>query len=279
MKEYQTRNVESFYPGKPKKIGNLDFEYKKEFDARAVDKICGFIQENTVTPDYWAGVAVGISDGLDGATAAALSLKALGKERVTAVIVNVGDTREHKEQTELAIRSAQALGVTYEVFNASKIYQEFQKFVKERGPFTDVNVSTRIIQDIIFQVADEKNYAVVSTINKSEILTGRIMEYFYGHIAPLTGLFKTEIFDLAKILEVPGEIIARKPGGIDTWYDEDTFGVTYDTLDKVLYLLTVKNMTPKEIAKKYNSDEEWVKKLQVRTTHRFWRLATKDLCF
>ncbi|MBI4121278.1 MAG: NAD(+) synthase [Parcubacteria group bacterium] len=277
MEEDNKGSVASYYPGKPKKTGPLDFAFKKKMDEEMVKKMCAFLRESITAPDYWGGAVVGLSDGLDGATVTALAREALGKENVTAIIVNLGSIPEHHEQTELALKSALALGVTYEVFDASKIYGEFQALTKEHGPFTDVNISTRVVQNILFQVADEKNYAVLSTINKSEILTGRLMEHFYGHVAPLMGLFKSEIFDLARILGVPEEIIARKPGGVDTWYDEDTFGVTYDTLDKMLYLLTEKNVTPEAVAKQYDFDQEWIERLKERTTQRLWRLTTKEL--
>lgn len=279
MTDHLTRNVESYFPGRPKKTGALEFEYKKLIDEHTVARACEFLNENLVKPDYWAGAVIGLSDGLDGATTTALCLKALGKHKVTAVIVNLGGIEEHHEQEQLAFESARALGVDHRVVDASKVYKEFQGLVRERGPFTDANIGARTVENILFQVADEKNYAVISTINRSEILTGRITEHFYGHLAPLAGLFKTEIFDLARVLGISAEIIARKPGGVDTWYDEDTFGVTYDTLDKMLYLLAVKEMTPEAIALRYGFDQQWIEKLAARTLQRFWRLTTKELLF
>lgn len=279
MKEHLKRTVESYFPGKPRKIGKIDIKYKKKMDEAVVKKAVEFIRDNTITPGYWDGLVVGISDGLDGVTTAALAIKAVGKEKVFGVITNLGGIKEHGEQERLAVQSAKALGIDYKIVKAGKIYKETQALVKERGPFTNVNIGIRLIQNVIFQIAEEKNYAVMSTINKSETLTGRVTEDFYGHIAPLAGLYKSEIFDLAKVLNVPKEIIARKPGGVDTWYDEDTFGVTYDILDKMLYLLVEKNMTPAQIAKKYNFDERWITRLHFRTKQRFWRLTTKELTF
>lgn len=279
MKEHLTRSVESYFPGKPKKASKIDLEYKRNNNEKTIKRAVEFIRDNTLTPGYWDGVVVGISDGLDSATAAALCIKAVGKEKVFGVITNLGGKKEHDEQEKLALQTAKSLGIEYKIINAGKIYNEMQSLVEDRGPFTDVNIGIRLIEDIIFQVSDEKNYAVISTINKSETLTGRVTEYFYGHIAPLAGLYKSEIFDLARILGVPEEVISRKPGGVDTWYDEDTFGVTYDTLDKMLYLLTEKNMTPEQVAIKYDFDEEWITKLYWRTKQRFWRLNTKELIF
>jgi NAD+ synthase len=279
MSDHLTRTIESYFPGKPKHVGKLDFSYKKKIDLKTIENISKFIRENTVEPDYWNGVVVGISDGLDGATATALSLKALGKNKVIGVIVNLGGKDTHDIQEELAIKTARALDVNYVIIDALKVYRELQALVTDRGPFTDVNIGIRVVEDLIFQIADEKNYAVISTINKSEILTGRITENFYGHLAPLAGLYKTEIFDLARILGIPQEIINRKPGGVDTWYDEDTFGVTYDTLDKMLYLLTEEEMNTSEISRKYDFDQEWIDKLKARTRQRFWRLTTKELHF
>lgn len=270
-------SIESYYPGKPQKIVAIDFDYKKKINKRTIDRIVSFIRTYTIGNGHFDGAVVGLSDGLDGATATSLCLKALGRGKVLAVIIVSSKTKEGLEFKKLAVESAKAMGVDYVIVDITKIFKDFTGMVSERSAFADVNIATRAVQNVLFQIADERNYAVISTINKSEWLTGRMTEGFYGHLAPLSNFFKSEIFDLARAIKISEEIISRKPGGVDTWYDEDTFGVTYDILDKMLYLLVVKKMTPARIAKAYKFDKKWIEKLKIRTDHRFWRLTTKEL--
>ena len=53
---------------------------------------------------------------------------------------------------------------------------------------------------------------------------------------PLLNLYKTEIFEMAKVLGVPDVIINKKPsaGLWEGQTDEDEFGFTYEELDNYL---------------------------------------------
>jgi NH3-dependent NAD+ synthetase len=137
MNDFLKTDAESFFPGKPNKVGKLDFRYKIEIDDETIQKIVKFLQKDALR--YWAGVTVGISDGLDGATAAALCLKAFGKEDVLGVIINLGHLPEHDEQEKLAVQTAEALGIRYKIYDGSKVYQELILAAESKGPFSEVN--------------------------------------------------------------------------------------------------------------------------------------------
>ena len=76
---------------------------------------------------------------------------------------------------------------------------------------TDTKQRTRMMH--LYYYAELKNYLVCGTTNKSEVLQGFFVKYGDGgvDIEPLAHLYKMQVYQLAKYLEVIGEIIKRKP--------------------------------------------------------------------
>jgi NAD+ synthase len=81
----------------------------------------------------------------------------------------------------------------------------------------------------------------VGTGNKTEILLG--YSTLYGDAAcainPIGDLYKTQIWQLAKVLGVPQQIIDKKPSA-DLWEgqtDEGELGFAYKKVDELLYHL------------------------------------------
>lgn len=62
---------------------------------------------------------------------------------------------------------------------------------------------------------------------------------------------KTDVFELAKYMGVPEEIINKPPraGLWNNQTDEDEIGMTYENLDKILYQYNDKETSKDEIAK------------------------------
>lgn len=63
---------------------------------------------------------------------------------------------------------------------------------------------------------------------------------------PFYSLYKTEIFELAKLLN-----ISTTPSNIEY----------FQKIDPVLWLLNEKQVSPEEISRQYNLDLEWLKKI------------------
>jgi NAD+ synthase len=91
---------------------------------------------------------------------------------------------------------------------------------------------------ILYSYSNHQNGLVIGTTNKSEMEVGYFTKYGDGGVdfEPIAGLYKTEIIEMAKRLNVPQSIISKKPtaGLWDDQTDEDEFGFTYVDLDNFL---------------------------------------------
>ena len=69
---------------------------------------------------------------------------------------------------------------------------------------------------------------------------------------PIGDLYKTEVYKLSELLNVPNEIIDKPPraGLWNNQTDESEIGMSYDLLDQILYLYTEKDEENSEIAEK-----------------------------
>lgn len=115
------------------------------------------------------------------------------------------------------------------------------------------NIMSRVRMIILFDLAKKNNALVCGTENKSEHLLGYFTRFGDGasDIEPIRHLYKTQVYELAKYLEIPKEIISQKPSA-GLWKnqtDEDQFGFTYQEADQVLHLYFDKKMLTEKIIK------------------------------
>lgn len=131
--------------------------------------------------------------------------------------------------------------------------KELQRIVKldhiDKG-----NIMARQRMIVQYALARRLNGLVVGTENLSEYYLG----YFtlYGDqacdISPIAGLFKTQVYQLAKYLGVPRWILDKEPSA-GLWpgqTDEKEFGFTYKDADQIMYLSIIKKYPKERIAKK-----------------------------
>jgi len=90
----------------------------------------------------------------------------------------------------------------------------------------------------LYYFANNLNYLVIGTGNKSELSVGYFTKHGDGgvDILPLGDVLKTEVVELAKYLGVPKAIIDRPPSA-DLWpgqTDEEEMGITYQDLDQTI---------------------------------------------
>jgi NAD+ synthase len=74
---------------------------------------------------------------------------------------------------------------------------------------------------------------------------------------PIGHLYKTEIYKLAEILELPESVITKKPTA-DLWEgqtDEEEMGITYAELDEILYQLLDEKSSEKELISTFGEDK------------------------
>lgn len=189
------------------------------------------------------GVVVGISGGIDSALTAALTIKALGKDKVLGIhMPEFGLT--HSTDNREAKALADWLGIDFRTIDISGIISAFMAVIPESesaDKLSKGNLKARIRMSLLYFHANQMNRLVMGTSNKTEIILGYYTKYGDGGVdlEPIARLYKTEVWELSRILGIPKFIIAKKPSaGLWTGQtDEDELGISYIKLDNVLMML------------------------------------------
>lgn len=153
------------------------------------------------------------------------------------------------------IEIAQKLGINYKEIAIDSILNEYLSMTQlEENNLAIGNLKARIRMSIIYYYANANNFLVSGTGNKSEILIGYFTKHGDGacDIEPIGDLYKNGVYEIAKYLDVPQEIIDKPPraGLWNNQTDEDEIGMSYDLIDQILYLYTEKDCSDAEIAGK-----------------------------
>jgi NAD+ synthase len=207
-----------------------------------------------VNKSGFAGVVIGLSGGIDSALVAALSVDALGSERVHCVMLPYRFTAQ--ASLDDAARVVRALGVKYDVVPIEKAVQGIEAtlaplFVGKARDVTEENLQARARGTILMAISNKFGLMVVTTGNKSEMSVGYATLYgdMNGGYNPIKDLYKTEVYRLARLRNhwkpigalgpdgavIPDSIITRPPTAElrENQTDQDTLP-PYDVLDAIL---------------------------------------------
>jgi len=217
-------------------------------DAPAVHKmLVGFIRNELMRTNF-KHVVIGLSGGLDSSLACYLATEALGPENVLAIrMPYTSSSPESLEHAQLVIQSTGVRGLTIPI--GGMVDAMIEK-LPGMDSIRKGNIMARTRMIVLFDQSAADGALVVGTGNKTEILLG--YSTLYGDAAcafnPLGDLYKTQVRQLATIMNIP-DVILQKPPSADLWMgqtDETELGFTYDQVDRLLYLLVEKGKTPME---------------------------------
>ncbi len=128
------------------------------------------------------------------------------------------------------------------------------------------NFKQRMRMSMLYYHAELRNYAVIGTANKNEHALGFFVKYGDGgaDIQLIAHLYKTQVYQLAKYLNVPDEIQRRTPT-TDTYpggstQEEFFYRVPFDVLDTV-WLGHERGLPPAEIAQALDLSAEQVQRI------------------
>lgn len=192
---------------------------------------------------------IGLSGGLDSALSAYLSAEALGAENVLAVRMPYRTSSEDSMSDAQKVIDALGLpNLTVPITEmADPMFEHFPQMSSGRKG----NVMARLRMIILYDQSVEWGGLVMGTSNKTEFLLGYTTIYGDSGVAlqPIADLYKTQVRQLARALDIPRSII-DKPPSADLWAgqtDEGELGFTYADVDQVLYLLVDERYTVDEV--------------------------------
>jgi len=264
--------------------------------AKVAGEISYFIEEKLVEFNR-KGIVVPISGGLDSSVVAGLCVNAVGNKKVIGLMLpeKQGNPEAEKYSNELAaslkiktkkIDISKALDVfgTYD-FALSKIptrslkqiavksflnlskTNPFLKGIRGQGSrvvhegMANFYVKNRVRFVFCCKFAEVNNLLLAGSAHKSEDLVGLFAKFGVDDLAdimPLKNLYRTQILQIGKYLNIPESIIKRTPNpdiipGVKDKY-KDILGIDSENLDLVLWGLE-NNMPAREIARQLNLNE------------------------
>ena len=220
-------------------------------------------------------VIIGLSGGIDSAVTAVLAVRALGPERVVGVSMPSNFSSEGSEDDAKSLASNLGLKLItipiqplMDAFN-NALRKPFEKYDHD---VTEENIQARIRGTLLMAFANKYGGMVLATGNKSELAMGYATLYgdMNGGLAVLGDLYKTEVYELAKLLNNPKRIIPastiHKPPSAELrpgQKDLDSLP-PYDILDSVLERYIEHQMSVEEISKFLGYDEGLVHEIAHR---------------
>jgi NAD+ synthase len=181
------------------------------------------------------GIVLGLSGGIDSAVVAALAKEAVGKDRLLVLFL---PCNSNPQDLKDAILVARRLRLKSKLVDLSAVYNNFLKVLPGAVSLARGNLKPRLRMCALYYFANKLNYLVCGTGNKSELMVGYFTKYGDGGVdlLPIADLFKRQVRQLAKELEIPQGIITKAPTA-GLWQgqtDEGELGITYNELDDIL---------------------------------------------
>jgi NAD+ synthase len=183
-----------------------------------------------------ATAVLGLSGGVDSGLVAYLAASGLGSDRVHAILMPAESSESIDE--EYALKVTETLGISHETIDIQAIVESFKANDPHAAEFALDNLKPRVRMSVLYTYANRHDARVLGTTNKSEWMVGYFTKFgdAGSDLEPIIGLYKQQVFGLARFLGIPAEIVDRVPtaGLWSGQTDEGEMGITYVKLDQIL---------------------------------------------
>lgn len=240
---------------------------------------------------------IGLSGGLDSCISAWLVSNAISrgikrKSSDNGRLVLMTFNGMSQEDLEYGGRFAEDLERDFGDIDIKYVEKDIRPLMRSVHDFTDDMVhttrgtkiypgelATRLIDLVTLEYADKTGHCGVDSTNGSEIILGEIVLGAGLEYSPISDLYKSQVFDLGELLDVPQYVLDRNPinstfgtDKIRSYFGEIPEGFSarevYAVLDPVLFHIFDKNMKPRSIARKLGHSQDFVDRVYQRVRNQ-----------
>ena len=208
----------------------------------------GFIR-NEIQKVGLENAVLNLSGGIDSAVSCVLAARALTPQNVTALMLPYKTS--HPDSLGDAQRLAERIGIrTLTVSITEQVDPYFEKH-PDMTPLRKANKMARERMTILYDQASALDALPIGTSNKTELLLGygTIFGDMASALNPIGDLYKTQVRQIAREINVPDAIVDKKPTA-DLWpgqTDENELGFSYEKADRLLYEMIDRRRPPPEL--------------------------------
>ncbi|MDZ4228517.1 MAG: NAD+ synthase [Candidatus Levybacteria bacterium] len=202
-------------------------------------RIINFIK-TTLKEQGFKKVVLGMSGGIDSATGFYLLKEAVEPNNI--LIAHLPYFQSKLKGFKSSLTKAQVPNQNIYELSIRDIVDKLKKIlnIQDEDKIRLGNIMARIRMIMLYDFAKKNNALVLGTEDKSEFYLGYYTRFGdeASDIEPIRHLYKTQVYQLAKYLGVPKEIINQKSSP-DLWLGqtaENELGFSYKEADRVLYL-------------------------------------------
>ena len=227
----------------------MDIDYQKK-----IEEIEAWIKK-TVEKAGFKKVVIALSGGIDSALACALAVKSLGPDQVFPLLLPYGNL--NLEGTKDALLLCDFLKIDKNNIKISDIKPAVEEIIKLEDAISEIrkgNIMARVRMIYLFDLAKKNDALVIGTENKTEHYLGYFTRFgdSASDLEPIINLYKTQVWEMAKYLNLPKNIIEKTPTA-GLWLgqsDENELGFSYKDADQILNLYFDEKMKTNQIMEK-----------------------------
>lgn len=210
------------------------------------DSLIKFLKEE-VDKTGFKKVILGLSGGLDSAIVAVLCKEAF-KDDLKVILM----PSQFSSQSSIshALELCKNFSLAYELVSIEALLSTYLKDME--NDFLRIgNFSARLRMNILYDLSAKYKALVIGTTNKSELLLG--YGTIFGDMAcainPIGDIYKSDLYDFARFLNIPKSIINKAPSAdfYEGQSDEKDLGYSYIEIDSLLKAMIDKKLKEEEL--------------------------------
>lgn len=214
---------------------------RKMHTEKVIDYIVNWLKNYAVNAKM-DGFVVGISGGIDSAVTSVLCAKTGMRTLCVEMPIHQAPNQVSRGREHIKLLKENFANVANTEVDLTSVFEQFKTEVPQTADdsFLDLSLANsraRLRMTTLYYFAGLHRYLVAGTGNKIEDFgVGFYTKYGDGGVdlSPIADLMKSEVYEIAKTLNIPDSIIKAAPtDGLfgDSRSDEDQLGASYDELE------------------------------------------------